>query len=367
MTRRQPPTRRSRSSDPQPSRAPTVRQVARHARVSTATVSRVVSGSRFVSPEVAARVWAAIRELDYRPNHVARNLRVRTTSTVGVIIPDIQNPFFTSVVRGIEAGLQERRFTLLLANSDGDPERERGCIESLCAERVAGLLIVPSQSDGKIYERLARHGPPIVALDRSPANLDVDQVRVTNEEGARSAVRHLASLGWTRIAFIGGPGEANVAVDRERGYRQALAEAGLTVDPSLIQRADFKEDGGYRAMTALLNGPVRPRAVFVANNLMAMGALHAIGDAGLRVPEDIALALFDDIPWAARLHPPLTAVAQPTYDLGLSAARLLLERLRDPHRPVRHLVLQTTLVVRASCGVELVRGTAGRRPATDPA
>jgi LacI family transcriptional regulator len=335
--------------------APTIHQVARRARVSTATVSRVISGAKRVSPELAERVWRAVEDLDYRPNKVARNLRVRATSTVGVVIPDVENPFFTSVVRGIEAGLQERRFTLLLANSDGDPERERLSLETLCAEEVAGLLVVPCNADARPYQRVAQQGVPVVAVDRSPIGLDVDLVRVTNEEGAHDAVSHLAQLGWQPIALVGGPPETNVAVERERGYRRALDEAGVPHDAACIQRADFKEEGGRRAMTALLQTPVRPRAVFVANNLMAMGALQAIGDAGLRVPQDIALVLFDDIPWAACMNPPLTAVAQPTYDLGLSAARLLLDRLVEPHRPIRHVVLRTTLIVRSSCGVALGR------------
>jgi DNA-binding LacI/PurR family transcriptional regulator len=330
--------------------APTIYEVASHARVSAATVSRVLSGAKFVSGELATRVWDAVRELEYRPNHVARNLRARASSTIGVVIPDIQNPFFTSVVRGIEDALQVEKFTLLLANSDGDPARERVCLETLCAEDVAGLVFVPCNAEPEAYEYLARQGVPVVAVDRSPVGLNVDLVAVTNHEGALGAVRHLAKLGRRRIALVGGPASANVALEREHGYRQGLEEAGLPFVPALVARADFREEGGYRAMQSLLARRPLPDAVFVANNLMAMGALRAIGAASLRLPDDVALVSFDDIPWGARVDPPLTAVAQPTYDLGVSAARVLLDRIREPHRPVRRIALQTTLVVRRSCG-----------------
>jgi DNA-binding LacI/PurR family transcriptional regulator len=343
------------------SSAPTIHAVAKRAGVSSATVSRVLSGTKFVSHELAERVARAVKELEYRPNHVARNLRVRATSTVGVVIPDIENPFFTSVVRGIEDALQARRFTLLLANSDGDPDRERVCLDTLCAEGVAGLIFVPCNNEPLAYQHLTRQRVPLVAVDRSPADLDVDLVCVSNEEGARQAVRHLIALGWRSVGLIGGPPTTNVAVERERGYQQALAESGLPDGPGLVQRADFKEEGGYRAMQALLDSAPGLRAVFVANNLMAMGALRALADRSLRVPEDVALALFDDIPWAARLSPPLTAVAQPTYDLGVSAAQVLLDRITQPARPVRRVALKTELIVRASCGARLPE--AARPPA----
>ena len=240
------------------SSAPTIHEVARRAHVSSATVSRVLSGTKFVSGELAERVWNAVRELDYRPNHVARNLRARATSTIGVVIPDIQNPFFTSLVRGIEDALQAQKFTLLLANSDGDSARERVCLDTLCAEEVAGLLVVPCNAEPGAYDHLAKQGVPVVAVDRSPAGLNVDLVGVTNEEGARAAVLHLARLGWERIALVGGPLSTNVAVEREQGYRRALEEAGLAFSPSLVERADFREEGGYQAMANLLRRDAAP-------------------------------------------------------------------------------------------------------------
>jgi LacI family transcriptional regulator len=327
-------------------------------------VSRVVAGTGRVSDGLREQVLRAARELDYRPNRVARNLRVQATRTVGVVIPDIVNPFFTAMVRGIEDALQPEDYTLLLGNSDGRAERERLYLDTLRAEGVAGILFVPSNDQPDAYTSLGRAGIPIVAIDRSPVGLDVDLVTVTNEEGAHAAVAHLCALGWKRIGLVGGPSHLNVARERERGYERALREAGMPVDPELMRRADFKEQGGYDAMRSLLDPLARrPTAVFVANNLMAMGALHAIGDVGLRIPKDMGIVCFDDVPWGAWLQPPLTVVDQPAFELGASAARILMSRLREPNRPVRKVVLPTRLVVRASCGAGPSRSDSSFRTA----
>ena len=335
-------------------RSATISEVAARAGVSTATVSRVIAGTGQVGDTLRSRVVRAARELDYLPNRVARNLRVRTTRTIGVVIPDILNPFFTGVVRGIEDALQLEDYTLLLGNSDGQTERERLYLDTLRGEGVAGILFVPSNGEKDAYRSLRRAGIPVVAIDRSPVGLDVDLVTVTNEEGAHSAVAHLLSAGWKRIGLIAGPSHVNVARERERGYVRALEEAGMATSPDLVRRADFREQGGYDAMRSLLELAERPTAVFVANNLMAMGALHAISDAGLEIPKDIGIVSFDDLPWGAWLQPALTVVDQPAHDLGATAARILLSRLRDPDRPIRKVILQTKLVVRASCGARSV-------------
>jgi LacI family transcriptional regulator len=339
------------------SRRATISEVAFRAGVSTATVSRVIGGTGRVSESLREQVFRAARELDYRPNRIARNLRVRATRTVGVVIPDILNPFFTSVVRGIEDALQSEDYTLLLGNSDGQEEREQVYLDTLRGEGVAGILFVPSNGRSDAYQSLGRSGIPVVAIDRSPLGLEVDLVTVTNEEGAFAAVSHLCGVGWKRVALIGGPAPLNVAQERRRGYERALAEAGRPVETELVREADFREQGGYDAMRGLLRTGPPPDAVFVANNLMAMGALHAIADAGLDIPRDIGVVSFDDVPWGPWLRPPLTVVDQPTYDLGASAARILLNRLADPGRPLRRVVLRTTLVVRGSCGAEVPKGT----------
>ena len=330
----------------------TVRQVAVRAGVSTATVSRVLAGSGHVAENLRRRVVDAARALDYRPNRAARSLRIRRSLTVGVLVPDVQNPFFTGILRGLESVLEGDGFTFLLGNSDGRPERERLYIDTLRDEGAAGFIIVPTDGDQESYRVLQSAGVPIVTIDRTAAGLKADQVTVTNQDGVRGAVHHLIGLGHRRIGFIGGPAEINVARERLAGYEQALAEHHIALDPGLVQPGDFQQTGGYRAMLALLETATRPSAVFVANNLMTLGAVQALHERGVRIPGEVAIIGFDDMPWATSLQPPLTAVAQPTKEIGIAAAQLLVARLRDPDRPFRRVVLETQLIVRGSCGAQ---------------
>ena len=329
---------------------PTVRQVAALARVSTATVSRVLAGGARVDDALRSRVLDAATVLNYRPNRAARTLRARRSLTVGVIIPDIQNSFFTGIVRGIEQVLEAETFTFLLGNSDGRADRERVYLETLRSEGAAGFITVPSQSEPELYRELQAAGLPVVTLDRSAPGLSADHVTVTNQEGARGAVHHLLGLGHRRIGYVGGPAELNVARERLAGYEQALQEAGLAADRSLMRAGDFQQAGGLAAAQGLLDLPSPPTAIFVANNLMTLGAYQALHERGLRIPSQVAVVGFDDMPWATALRPPLTAVMQPTFELGKAAAQLLMARLRDPRRPFRRVVLETRLLIRGSCG-----------------
>ena len=337
---------------PPSSDRPTVRQVAELARVSIATVSRALSGDNRVSETLRRRVIDAAHALNYRPNRAARSLRIRRSLTVGVIIPDIQNFFFTGIVRGIEYALERDNFTFLLGNSDGRADRERIHIETLRSEGAAGFITVPSETEPGMYRALQEAGLPVVTLDRAVPGISVDHVTVTNQEGAREAVQHLIALGHRRIGYIGGPQRLNVARERVVGYEQALQRAGLPLDPALVRAADFRQEGGLAAAHALLELSPPPTALFVANNLMTLGAYQALHERHLRIPEQVAVIGFDDMPWATALGPPLTAVAQPTFDLGVAAAQLLLARLRDPQRPFRRVVLETRLMIRGSCGAD---------------
>jgi len=328
----------------------TVHQVAALARVSTATVSRALAGTGSVTELLRRRVVDAAATLNYRPNRAARSLRIRRSLTVGVLIPDIQNFFFTGIERGLEQVLHEEGYTYLLGNSDGAAERERLYIDTLRDEGAAGFIIVPSERGNRSYRALQDSGVPIVMLDRTAPGLSVDQVNVTNQEGVRTAVRHLIQLGHRRIGYIGGPSALNVARERLAGYEQALEEAGLPMDPALVRPGDFQQAGGLAATEALLNLSPRPTAMFAANNLMTLGAFEALHRRRMVIPDDVAIVGFDDLPWATSLQPPLTAVAQPTFELGVAAAQLLLARLRDPRRPFRRVVLDTVLIVRGSCG-----------------
>jgi LacI family transcriptional regulator len=328
----------------------TVHQVAALAGVSTATVSRALAGTGAVSEALRRRVADAAVTLQYRPNRAARSLRIRRSLTVGVLIPDIQNFFFTGIVRGLEHVLHEAGYTYLLGNSDGRAPRERLFIDTLRDEGAAGFIIVPSERGSRAYRALQEAGIPIVMLDRSAPGLNVDQVTVTNQEGVRAAVQHLIALGHRRIGYISGPSTLNVARERLAGYEQALQQAGLPIDPSLVRPGDFQQVGGLTATEALLNVRPRPTAMFVANNLMTLGAFEALHRRRMGIPDQMAIVGFDDLPWATSLQPPLTAVAQPTYELGVAAAQLLLARLQNPGRPFRRVVLDTALIVRGSCG-----------------
>jgi DNA-binding LacI/PurR family transcriptional regulator len=326
----------------------TITEVAERARVSTATVSRVFAQPDRVSADLRERVYQAARVLDYRPSRVARQLRVGTSTTVGVVIPDLQNPFFMSVVRGIEETLQAAGYTLLLANSDEMPEREERALDMLRADGVAGLVFVPIAARRKGYRQLSSPPVPVVAVDRMPEGLRVDLVTVENTDGSRRAVEHLVAVGHREIALLGGPPQHSTASERQEGYERALREAGIPIRAELIRHGDFRDVGGYEGMKALLGIPAPPTAVFVANNLMALGALRAIHERGRRIPQDVAVVSFDDMPWATSLNPPLSAVAQPAREIGETAGELLLARIAQPDRPIRHVVLETKLMVRAS-------------------
>jgi LacI family transcriptional regulator, galactose operon repressor len=332
----------------------TIREVAEKAGVSVATVSRVFSGGARVTDDVALRVREAARLLSYKPSRVARNLRVRQTRTVGVIVPDIENPFFTSVIGGIEEVLQASDYSLLLANSCENPKREQTNVRNFQSEGVAGVIFTPSGSDISIYRELQAEGTPLVAISRVTDLPEIDTVSVANRAGARKAVTHLLDLGHRRVAIISGPPWISTAKERLAGYEEALATKGLHLERELAKFADFRQHGGYEAMRELLDLPQLPTAVFVGSNLMTLGALQAIHERKILIPRDLAVVGFDDMPWAISLNPPLTAVAQPAYEVGVAAARLLIDRLRHEASPARHLVLETSLIVRSSCGSRLV-------------
>jgi LacI family transcriptional regulator len=339
-----PPLRRS------PAGVAKIGDVAQRAGVSAATVSRVLNGSGAVSAERAARVREAASELGYTPSGPARALRQQRTRVWTAIIPDIENPFFTAMVRGMEDVARAEEHRLVLCNSDEDLDKEASYLDIAVAEQVTGVVIaVASDRDSRLDVLLDRN-IPVVAVDRRPKHHGdaVDSVAVDNELGARQAVEHLIAAGARRIACVTGPARVSTASERVAGYQRALKAGGHKVDPDLVRRADVKEDGGYAATRALLGARRKPDALFVADNLMTLGALRAVREAGLRVPDDVLLVGFDDAPWTTLISPQLTVVAQPTHDIGRHAARLLASA--SPGLPPRHVVLPPTLLVRASSG-----------------
>ena len=327
-----------------------LQEVAQRAGVSTATVSRVLNKSDKVVPATRAAVERALRELGYRPNRVARRLRMKDgrAHLVGLIIPDIQNPFYAEIARGVEDAAYANEYALLLCNSDESAEKERFYLDVMRAESVDGLVLPPFDEADAAVIAAVRSGLPVVCVDRSLADVKTDLVEVDNFQGALAAVNHLLDKGHRRIALIEGRARVSTSRERRRGYLAALAARGMPVRKELIRSGDFKQESGRVLAEELMQLREPPTALFVCNNLMTVGALAGLHQRGLRVPKDVALVGFDDIPWAEALDPPPTVVRQPAYEVGRRAMDLLLRRISEPTRPPVTLRLLPELVVRRS-------------------
>lgn len=325
----------------------TIKDVARAARVSVTTVSHVVNKTRFVSEEGRNRVEQAIRELGYVPSAVARSLQRSATNTLGMLIPNSSNPYFAEIVRGIEDRCFGAGYNLVLCNTDDEPRRQGMVLQVLAERRVDGLIVVSSGEDPALPELLAGLRMPTVMVDREIDTLPCDLVETAHMQGALLAVQHLAALGHRRVACIGGPAGVATADQRAEGWRMALAGLGLS-SAGLLQPGDFTSEGGYAAMHAILRQTPRPSAVFVANDLMAIGALCAAHECGVAVPDELSLVGFDDIELARFACPPLTTVAQPKQRIAAMAVDMLLERIEGRRQDARKVVLQPELRVRAS-------------------
>lgn len=325
----------------------TMKEVAARSHVSTATVSRVINGTGFVAEDKRDRVMAAVDELNYRPNLVARGLRTQISPVIGFVISDIENPFFTSVCRGVEDAVNAAGFSLILCNADESEAKERGYLALLLDQNVSGIILTPASQHKFDIRPLRARDVKLVALDRS-LGPDVDSVVVDNRAGAREATAHLISAGSRRLACITGIADTSTAVERLEGFQDALANAGLSAPKRWQVFSNFREDGGYAAMTRIMAGRRKPDAVFVANNRMTTGALHALRDLGAAIPDDVAIVGFDDLPWADVFTPTITTMSQPTYEMGASAAKMLLARINGDDGAPRHLSFMPNLLVRQS-------------------
>lgn len=326
----------------------TIQQVAKKAGVSTATVSRVLNDSPLVTNELKVRVRVAIEQLGYYPNRSARNLRTKKVHKVGVLFADISNPFFTSVLTGIESTLQQAGYILLLGNSNENPQIEQLHLNAFLEEGVAGIIFAPTTNSRTRYEKVLGFGIPMLTIDRVVEGLKVDTVTINNVDAAYHATNHLLKLGHRDVAFISGPENMSTSRFRQLGYQQAMRDAGRLA--TQIVSGNFRQDGGYDAMQVLIKEVHRPTAIVVANNLMTLGAIQCIHEHGLAIPEDIAVVGFDDMPWAATIQPPLSVIAQPTFEMGTVAAKLLLDRIQNPDHPIQRITLETQLIIRKSCG-----------------
>lgn len=325
--------------------------VARHAGVSSATVSRVLAGSASVNAQLRDRVLKAVSELNYRPNRIAQSLRAQKSTTIGVIIPDIQNEFYMSIVRAIEDIAYESRYRIILCNSDEDIEKEAHYLNYLLDENIAGVILAPAREENPLLVRqiseLARE-TPLVALDRKVSGAGLDTVLTNNFEAAWELISHLIEEGHKSIGAILGSADITTGRERRAGYIRALADHGIPFVPELLVQDIPKEANGYKAARQLLTASHRPTALFTGNSQLTAGALRAIAELNLSIPCDIAIAGFDDIHWTRLVPPGITAVAQPIYELGRVAATLLMERIENPTLSVREVVLKNHLMVRKS-------------------
>lgn len=326
----------------------TVRDVAERAGVSQATAARALGRYGSVSEKARVRVLDAAAAIGYRPNDVARALASGATKTIGLIVGDVENPFFATAARGISDVVEKHGYTLLLANSDESLEREHRAVDAFRARLVDGLVICPV-SDGSGAE-LRDQSYPIVLLDRGVRGLALDTVMVENAAGAKSAVEHLIAYGQRRIGVVTDSADIHSTGQRLRGYRAALRAHDIPVDDALISIGSSTQDGGYAAAMALLRQPDPPRALFATSNFMTAGTVRAIQELGLRIPDDVALVAFDDTDWATLIDPPITVVTQPVMEMGRRAGELLIARIRGSTVAAQRVRLPTGLVVRRSCG-----------------
>jgi LacI family transcriptional regulator len=331
----------------------TIQDVAAHAGVSAMTVSRVINESPRVSPDTRQRVEASIAKLGYVPNRLARGLIQRKTHAFGVIVPDVANPFFTLVVRGIEQVAWRAGYHVILCDTQGDLERERDYLEDMVEFQVDGVLIAPVGDRSRPQlRRLARNNVPFVLVDRSITDFDADLVQGDSIGGARQLVDHLIELGHTRIAMVTETSEVSTARDRLRGYRDALENAGIEFDPELVvESSAIDPDAAAEAAGRLLGLATPPTAIFAVNNIAVVGVVEAARQDGFEIPGDLALVCFDDIEHVSRLYPFLTVMAQPAETFGTIATQLLLDRLSGRVGQRRRIVvLPADFVVRRSSG-----------------
>ncbi|SEK92816.1 transcriptional regulator, LacI family [Kosakonia sacchari] len=326
-----------------------MKDVARAAGVSTSTVSHVINKDRFVSDAVREKVETAIKTLNYAPSALARSLKINQTRTIGMLITASTNPFYSELVRGVERSCFERGYSLVLCNTEGDEQRMNSNLETLMQKRVDGLLLLCTETHQPSQEIMQRYPSiPTVMMDWAPFNGDSDLIQDNSLLGGDMATQYLINKGFTRIACITGPLDKTPARLRLEGYREAMMRAGLTIREGDEIESDFEFGGGFDAMQALLAMNERPQAVFIGNDAMAVGAYQALYQAGLKIPQDMAIVGYDDIELARYMTPPLTTIHQPKDELGELAIDVLIHRIAEPGLQQQRLQLTPILIERGS-------------------
>ncbi|QXC56116.1 substrate-binding domain-containing protein [Vibrio mimicus] len=327
----------------------TMKDIARLAGVSTSTVSHVINKSRFVSDEIAERVNNAAQQLNYAPSALARSLKMNRTKTIGMLVTTSTNPFFGEVVKGVERSCYHQGYNLILCNTEGDNQRMKASINTLLQKRVDGLLLMCSTLEGERLDVFDRYPDiPVVVMDWGPILFASDKIQDNSLQGGYMAAKHLIECGHREIGCITGPLIRHQAQMRYEGYKRALAEAGLGIHSDWIVESDFECEGGYQAFEKLYQRGKLPSALFVSNDMMAMGVIQAANQRGLRVPDDLSLIGYDDVHIAKFMTPALTTIHQPKYRLGKAAVDTLLYRLENPDTTAQVVQLEPTLVVRSS-------------------
>lgn len=327
-----------------------LKDVADQLGLAPSTVSRALNHPEMVAAETRIRVLEAVQKARYQPDRIARSLRIRQTSTIGLIVSDILNPFHAELARTVEQAARQRGYTVIFGNSNEEEEQERDYLETFVSSRVSGIILAPSGNSSETLRRMVDQGIVVVQVDRLTPGLEADAVLLDNSRGASLAVTHLIDLGHRRIGMIAGPQHLTTGKERLEGYKSTLLAAGLPYNPDLVYVGNFRESGGYEGTRALLSLPDPPTAILTANSEMAAGAVRALREANLVIGKDISLVTFDDTRWAQYMLPPLTVVAQPVEEIGRTAVDVLFRRLERRTSRSTIYTLQPYLIERASTG-----------------
>ena len=328
-----------------------IKDVADAAGVSTATVSRVLANKPHVRQEVKARVMKVVKKLNYRPNRVARSLRSQKSTIIGLIVSDIENPFFQQVGRAVEDAAHEQGYSVMLCNNDEDPDKEQRYLHLIRDENLAGIILSPTRQTADNFSATSELNMPMVVIDRRVSNVEIDNIIIDNVQAAQTITTHLIEHGYRRIGAIFGIG-STTGRERREGFVQALKAHDLQPSTDLVKYANPREDDGFNTTLKLLQLPEAPEAILTSNSLLAAGALRALRESKKAIPEEVAFASFDETTWAKLIVPALTVIEQPTYEIGRTATELLIKRIQDPTRSTREVTLKSKLIVRQSCGCQ---------------
>jgi LacI family transcriptional regulator, fructose operon transcriptional repressor len=327
---------------------PSIKDVAKKAGFSVATVSRVFSNEPYVRPEVRNLVMQVADELGYRPNRIASSLRKRSSRVIGLLIPDIRNPIFVEIARAIEDVANSQNMSIFLCNTDENPAKEQMYLETLLDELVAGIILAPTQENIETFELILKSGTPIISVDRRIHGAAIDCVLSDNAQSAQLLTNQLIGNGYTHIGAVFGLENSTTGRERLQGFEAAMRENNLEIDPDFVQFIHPAEVEAEELVSQWLSSENCPKALFTGNSRITLGAINAIMKAQLSIPNDISLVGFDDAAWMPVVGSGITVISQPTYEIGRTAAELLYQRMSEPSRPAREVVLKSKLILRGS-------------------